>query len=121
LIPHTYVTHVIDDLNEIGHAWMVWSQQHSNMTYKIPFPFTKYSCCTCEWALCGNLCKHQVVILFTCTNLIKTYTIQYCATWYGYDHGGFATMFVDPTYLQWIWWWRCWWRSLLRTIGCWYV
>jgi hypothetical protein len=23
LIPHTNVTHGIDDLNEIGHAWMV--------------------------------------------------------------------------------------------------
>jgi hypothetical protein len=46
------------------------------------------------------LCKHQVVVLFTCTNLIKKYTIQYCGTWYGYDHGGFATMFVDPTYLH---------------------
>jgi len=23
LIPHTHVTHGIDDLNEIGHAWMV--------------------------------------------------------------------------------------------------
>jgi hypothetical protein len=99
LILHTHVTHGIDDFNEIGHAWMVQSQQHSNMTYKVSFPFTKYACCTCEWALSGNLCKHQVV-LFTCTNLTKKYTIQYCGTWHGYDHGGFATMFVDPTYLH---------------------
>jgi hypothetical protein len=26
LIPHTNVTHGIDDLNEIGHARMVWNQ-----------------------------------------------------------------------------------------------
>jgi len=26
LIPHTNVTHGIDDLNKIGHAWMVRSQ-----------------------------------------------------------------------------------------------
>jgi len=69
LIPHTYVTHGIDDSNETNHAWMVWSQQHPNMTYKVPFPFTKYVGCTCEWALHGKLCKHQVVFLI-CTNFI---------------------------------------------------
>jgi hypothetical protein len=26
--------------------------------------------------------------------------IQCCGIWYGYDHGGFATMFVNPTYLH---------------------
>jgi hypothetical protein len=41
LILHTNVTHGIDDSNEIGHAWMVRSQQHPNMTYKVPLPFTK--------------------------------------------------------------------------------
>ncbi len=70
------------------------------MTYKVPLPFTKYACYTCEWAFCGNLCKHQVVIFFTCTNLIKGHIIQYCGTWYGSDHGGFATMFANPTYLH---------------------
>jgi hypothetical protein len=90
LILHTHITHGIDDSNEIGHACMVRSKQHLNMTYKGPLPFTKYVCCTCEWALRGNLCKHQVVILFTCTDLIKKYIIQYCGTWYGSDHGGFA-------------------------------
>jgi hypothetical protein len=38
LIPHTNVTHGIDDLNEIGHAWMVRNQQHSNMTYNVATP-----------------------------------------------------------------------------------
>ncbi len=55
LIPRTNVTHGIDDSNEIGHAWMVRSQQHLNTTYKVPFPFTKYVCCTCEWA-CMETC-----------------------------------------------------------------
>jgi hypothetical protein len=26
LIPHTHVTHEIDNLNETKHAWMVWSR-----------------------------------------------------------------------------------------------
>jgi len=67
LIPHTNVTHGINDSNETGHAWMVQSLQHPNMTYEVPLPFTKYACCTCEWALRGNLCKHKVAIFFTCT------------------------------------------------------
>ncbi len=100
LIPHINVTHGIDDLNETGHAWMVQNQQHPNMTYKVPFPFTKYVCCTCEWALCRNLCKHQVAIFLTCIGLTKENIIQYCGTWYGSDPGGFVTMFVDPTYLH---------------------
>ncbi len=41
------------------------------MTYEVPLPVTKYVCYTCEWALHGNLCKHQVVVLHTCTNLTK--------------------------------------------------
>jgi hypothetical protein len=70
------------------------------MTNKIPLPFTKYVCYTCEWALRGNLCKHQVAIFLTCTKLTKENIIQYCGTWYGSNHGGFAAMFVDLTYLH---------------------
>jgi hypothetical protein len=70
------------------------------MTYKVPLPFTKYVCYTCEWAFYGNLCKHQVVNFLTCTDFIKENIIQYCGTWYGYDCGGFVVMFVDTTYLH---------------------
>jgi hypothetical protein len=100
LILHTHLTHGIDDLNETGHAWMVQIQQHLNMTYEVPFPFTKYACCTCEWTLRGNLCNHQVVILLTCISLTKENIIQYCGIWYGSNHGGFVAMFMDPTYLH---------------------
>ncbi len=100
LIPHTNVTHGIDDLNETSNAWMVRNQQHPNMTYKVPLPFTKYVCCTCEWALHGNLCKHQVAIFLTCIILIKKNIIQYCGTWYGFDREGFIAMFTDLTYLH---------------------
>jgi len=70
------------------------------MTYKVPLPFTKYVCCKCEWALRGNLCKHQVVIFLTCIDVTKKNIIQYCGTWYGYDCGGFTAMFTNPTYLH---------------------
>jgi hypothetical protein len=70
------------------------------MTYNVPLPFTKYACYTCEWALHGNLCTHQVAIFLTCIDLIKENIIQYCETWYGFDRGGFVAMFADPTYLH---------------------
>ncbi len=116
LILHTNVTHGIDDSNKTGHAWMVRSQQHPNMTYKVLVPFTKYVCCTCEWALHGNLCKHQVAIFLTCIDLTKENIIQYCGTWYGFDCEGFCYHVYEP-YLfahlwQWIWWWKGQWRSL---------
>jgi hypothetical protein len=44
--------------------------------------------------------KHQVAIFFTCTNLTKKNIIQYFGTWCGSNHGGFAAMFADPTYLH---------------------
>jgi hypothetical protein len=100
LIPHTHVTHGIDDSNETNHVWMVQNQQRSNMTYKVPLPFTKYVCCTCEWALRGNLCTHQLFFFLTCIDLIKENIIQYYGTWYGFDCGGFAIMFVDLTFLH---------------------
>jgi len=99
-IPHINVTHGIDDSNKTSHAWMVQSQQHPNMTYKVPLPFTKYVYYTCEWVLCGNLCKNQVAIFLTCTHLTKENIIKYCGTWYGFDRGGFVAMFTDLTYLH---------------------
>jgi hypothetical protein len=45
------------------------------------------------------LCKHQVVVFLIYIDLTKENIIQYCGTQYGYDRGGFATMFVDLTYL----------------------
>jgi len=91
LIPHTNVTHGIDDLNKTSHAWIVRSQQHPNMAYKVPFPITKYAYYTCEWVLRGNLCKHEVAIFLTCIDLTEENIIQYCGTWYGYDCGGFLS------------------------------
>ncbi len=36
----------------------------------------------------------------TCIDLTKENIIQYYGTWYGFDRGGFAAMFTDPTYLH---------------------
>jgi len=83
LIPNTHVNHEIDNLIEMGHAWMVQSTHHPDVRYKVPLPFTHYMCCMCEWALCGNLCKHQVVVSITCIDFTPKTIIHYCGRWYG--------------------------------------
>ncbi len=50
-------------------AWGIWNQRFPNIIYVVKFPFTKISCCTCEWALRRKMCKHQIVIIFTCTDI----------------------------------------------------
>jgi hypothetical protein len=54
----------------------------------------------CEWAICGNLCKHQVLVLLTNIDLTKENIIEYCGTWFGSNCGGFQAMFTNPRYLQ---------------------
>ncbi len=56
-------------------------------------------CCTCEWALRENMCKHQIVVILTCTNISQEDIIHYCGTWYGSHRGGLGHMFVDPQHI----------------------
>jgi hypothetical protein len=35
-----------------------------------------------------------------CIDLTKDNIIQYCETWYGSNHGGFAIIFMNLTYLH---------------------
>jgi hypothetical protein len=100
LIPNTHVNHEIDNLIERGHAWMVQSTHLLDVKYKVPLPFTHYMCCMCEWTLCGNLCKHQVVVFITCIDFTPKNIIHYCGSWYGSNCGNFETMFTNPTYLH---------------------
>jgi len=48
-------------------VWGVHSQHLPNIIYAVKFPFTEIFCYTCEWALRGNMCNHQIVVIFTCT------------------------------------------------------
>jgi len=45
-------------------VWTVMNQGTPNHMYEVKHPFKQYVKCTCKWALCGNLCKHQITILF---------------------------------------------------------
>ncbi len=56
----------------------------------VKFPFTKMFCCTCEWALRRNMCKHQILVILTCIDII-----HYCGTWYGSHREGLGHMFAD--------------------------
>jgi len=42
------------------------------------------------------MCKHQIVVIFTCTNIFQEDIIHYCGTWYGSHCGGLGHMFANP-------------------------
>ncbi len=69
LIAHIDVIQpTLESEDNVNH-WNVRSQTHLNVIYNQNFPFIEYASYTYEWALRGNLCKHQVIILLACTNL----------------------------------------------------
>jgi len=96
LIPFT---HVYQLTLENDGAWGIQSQQLPNIIYVVKFPFIEISCCTCEWALQGNMCKHQIVVIFACTNVSQQDIIHYYGTWYGSHHEGLGFMFADPQHI----------------------
>jgi hypothetical protein len=96
LIP---LTHVYQPTFESDGVGGVWSQRLPNVTYVVKFPFTKIFCYTCEWALQGNMCKHQIVVIITCLTLLKKDIICYFGTWYGSHHGRLGHMLVDPRHI----------------------
>jgi hypothetical protein len=97
LIPFT---HVYQPTLESDGAWGVQSQHLPNVIYVEKFPFTKIFCCTCEWALRKNMCKQQIMVILTCTNIFQEVIIHYCGTWYGSHCGGLGHMFVDPRHIS---------------------
>ncbi len=44
----------------------------------------------------GNMCKHQIVIILTCTYISQEDIIHYYGTWYGSHCAGLGHMFVNP-------------------------
>jgi hypothetical protein len=67
--------------------WMVKSQTPRALTYWYIFksiPFVDYACYSCEHAVRGNLCKHQIAILLNFLLDCHASTIlEYCGTYYG--------------------------------------
>ncbi len=96
LIP---LTHVYQPTLESDGAWGVQSQRLPNVIYAVKFPFTKIFCCTCEWPLRGNMCKHQIVVILKCTNISQDDIIHYCGTWYGSHRERLGHMFADPRHI----------------------
>jgi hypothetical protein len=79
LIP---LTHVTQPSFESDGYWIVKSQHHVNVAYKMKYSFIEYAGCTCEWALQGNVFTHQIVIILMATNVTQKDVIDYCGTWY---------------------------------------
>jgi len=77
LIPFT---HVYQPTIENDGVWGVRSQCLPNVIYVVKFSFTKIFCCTCEWALRRNMCKHQIVVILTCIDIFQEDIIHYYGT-----------------------------------------
>jgi len=71
LITHTDVIQPTLESEDNVNVWNVRSQTHLNVIYILNFPFIEYASCTCKRVLHENLCKHQIVILLACTDLIS--------------------------------------------------
>ncbi len=93
------LTHVYQLTLESDGVWGIRNQCLPNVIYAMKFPFTEIFCCTCEWSLRGNMCKHQIVVIIICTNIFQENIIHYCGTWYGSHRGGLGHMFTDPQHI----------------------
>jgi hypothetical protein len=100
LIP---LTHLYQPTLESDGAWGIWSQQLPNVIYVVKFPFIEIFCCTCEWALRGNMCKHQIVVIFTCTDISQKES--FITMEHGMDHimEGWVTCLWTHNIFQMIW------------------
>jgi hypothetical protein len=96
LIPRT---HVYQPTLESDGAWGIRSQHLPNVIYAMKFPFIEIFCCTCEWALQGNMYKHQIVVILTCRNISQEDIIHYCGTWYGSHRGRLGHVFANPRHI----------------------
>ncbi len=76
-IPHINVIPPTFEGDDGDNLWWVQSQQHHDVIYEIHAPFTKYTSCTCEWALWSNFCNHQIIILLICIDIISKNIIDY--------------------------------------------
>ncbi len=97
LIP---LTHVSQSSFELDGYWIIMSQRLANVEYKMKYPFTKYSSCTCEWAIRKNLCKHQIVIILMVTNVTQEDVIDYYGTWFSSNRKGLVAMFMNRKYIS---------------------
>jgi hypothetical protein len=96
------LTHVYQLTFESDGAWGVWSQHLPNIIYVMKFSFTKISCCRCEWALQGNMYKHQIVREHAQT-LFKR--VSFITIEHGMDHivKGWVTCLWTHDIFQMIW------------------
>ncbi len=45
------------------------------------------------------MCKHQIVVILTCTDIFQKDIIHYCGTWYESHHGRLTHMFAHPRHI----------------------
>ena len=80
----------------LDNRWKVKSQNPTILTQWYCFrgnPFVEYACCSCEHALRGNFCKHQIAILLKfLPDCRESSILEYCGTYYGTQRGGLKAL-----------------------------
>jgi hypothetical protein len=80
----------------LDNRWKVKSQNPTIFTQWYYFrgnPFVEYACCSCERALKGNFCKHQIAILLKfLPDCRESSILEYCGTYYGTQRGGLKAL-----------------------------
>jgi hypothetical protein len=42
-----------------------------------------YACCSCEWVIRSNLCKHQIAIKLLTIGILESTLLEFCGTYFG--------------------------------------
>ena len=61
--------------------------------YSLTFPHRNYACYDCEYAIQGNFCKHQTVIILKMTDVDQDVIVEYCGMYYRMTREGLFEMF----------------------------
>ena len=74
-------------------GWHVQSQTAPSRWYDIIEPYTSYASCSYEWCIRENMCKHQLAIIKTSTDISWGVMLEFLGTYYESLRGGIGTMF----------------------------
>jgi hypothetical protein len=79
-----------------GGSTHVMPSRKTHLRYTIQNPTSKWACCNCVNAQCGNICKHQLkVLMFLHPNLTKGTITRFCGPLKGTLLGGFKNL-ISP-------------------------
>ena len=87
-IPDASVTLPLMD----GEPALLVSTSTQDTIYQVNNPLTDWACCDCAWAQKGNICKHQLKVIFMLTAATEMQLMQRLGTFKGQANGGMQAL-----------------------------